>query len=132
MIDFVALWGVVEGKLIVLLILTLLDLLFGILLAVRQKRFEWAKLTGYLDSDIFPILAWMAAEVIGAIPVGLIPEEGMMILPQIVYGTVFLKILASVAGHMSAIGVLTSALSRVKIVPTGAPDGDGTPKAGET
>lgn len=110
---------VVQGKLIVLLFLTLLDLLFGVILALRRGEFKWGKLVGYLDSDILPILAWLAVEGMALIPGELIPAGAELFAPQIVYATVFIAILASVAGHLSAFGLLTSSLQRVGIKPTG-------------
>lgn len=109
----------VQGKLIVLLFLTLLDLLFGVILALRRGEFLWRKLLGYLDSDVFPILAWLAVEAMALIPGDLIPAGAELFAPQIVYATVFIVIMASVAGHLSAFGVLTSALQRVGVKPTG-------------
>lgn len=116
---FNAFVAAVSGKLIALHALTFVDLIFGISLAVRQERFEWGKLTGYLDSNILPTFAWLAVEGIALIPADMIPGQADLFIPQVVYGTVFLKILASVAGHFSAIGVLTSPLQRVGVTPTG-------------
>lgn len=116
---FTMFWAAVESRLFALMVLTAVDLLFGVMLAIRQGRFEWARITGYIDSNFMPTFAWLGVETLALIPGDLIPAQAELFVPQVVYATVFLKVLASVAGHFSAIGVLTSPLQRVGVAPTG-------------
>lgn len=115
----------VKGKLIVVLMITLFDVFFGVILALRRGEFQWKKLAGYLDSDILPILVWLAIEALAFVPGDLLPVGVQLIAPQVVYGTVFLTIFASVAGHFSAIVPgITGALQRVGVQPTGYKSSD--------
>lgn len=109
----------VSGKLMALLVLTAVDIFFGVVLAIRQGRFQWARLADYLDTDILPALAWLAIEALALIPANMIPGQAEIFVPQIVYATVFIKILASVAGHFAALGVLTGPIQRAGVTPTG-------------
>jgi hypothetical protein len=101
-------WAVIEGRLVVLLILTVFDLLFGVILSLIAKDFKWEFLLHYLNTDILPILAWMATAVIGQIPAEFIPKETLPIFEYAVYATVFLSIAASLYGHFQKIGVLSA------------------------
>jgi hypothetical protein len=106
-------------KLFVLIGLALLDLILGVLLALVQKRFEWAKLTDYISSSLLPIVGWFAVGLVGLIPVTFIPEQVPVVAESLVYATVFAKILASILGHLSAIGILQNVFSRLGVQPTG-------------
>lgn len=118
-IDFPALWQSISGQFYVLLILTAVDFVYGTILALVQKRFAWDKLTGYITSDILPILAWLVVSLVAAIPAEFIPANAAIAVPYIVYATVFLRIFASIMGHVSASGVLTNVLEKVAVKPSG-------------
>lgn len=130
---FVAWWGAVEGKFYALLFLTFLDVFFGVILAIRQKRFSWDHLNDYLDHDVIPMLVWLAVEGISLLPSGIIPEGVTVAIPNAIYAGLFLYILSSFMSHASAFGVATNALAKVNILPTGgpAPDADGSPGGGQ-
>lgn len=100
------LWAVIEPRLVVLLILTIFDFLFGVILSLIAKDFKWDYLVHYLNTDILPILAWMAVAVISMIPAEFIPAGALPIFDGAVYITVFLSIAASLFGHFKKIGVL--------------------------
>lgn len=102
------LWVVIEPRLIVLLILTIFDFLFGVILSLIAKDFKWDYLVHYLNTDILPILAWMTVAVISMIPAELIPSGALPVVEYGVYATVFLSIAASLYEHLKKIGVLTS------------------------
>ena len=102
-------WSVIEPRLIVLLILTIFDFLFGVILSIIAKEFKWDYLLHYLNSDILPILAWMATVVISLIPVEFIPAGALPIFEYGIYATVFLSIGASLFESFKKIGVLTGA-----------------------
>jgi hypothetical protein len=114
--DLPALWAAISGKLLVLAVLTLLDFLLGTIISVVKKDFKLEYLMHYVNSDILPILGWLAVTVIVAIPQALTPEG--VVLPIVeagVYATVFLGILASVLGHLSSIGILQQPLAKLGI-----------------
>ncbi|OGO26439.1 MAG: hypothetical protein A2136_05550 [Chloroflexi bacterium RBG_16_54_11] len=104
--DFPAIWALIEPRLVVLLVLTVFDFLFGTILAIIAKEFKWDYLLHYLNSDILPILAWMAVAFISTIPAEFIPQGALPIFEVAVYTTVFLSIVASLIGHFQKIGVL--------------------------
>jgi hypothetical protein len=102
-------WAIIEPRLIVLLILTIFDFLFGVILAVVSREFKWDYLMHYLNTDILPILVWMAVVVISQIPDEFIPAGALPVFEYGIYATVFLSITASLFGHFKKIGVLASA-----------------------
>ncbi len=105
--DPAAVWAVIEPRLLVLLILTIFDFLFGVILAVIAKTFQWDYLMHYLETDILPIFAWVAIVVISQIPAEFIPSGALPLFEYGVYVTVFLSIAASLVGHFQKIGVLS-------------------------
>jgi|GEM_PF-3083705 len=105
--DPAVLWAVIEPRLVVLLILTIFDFLFGVILAVIAKTFQWDYLMHYLETDILPILAWIAIVVISQIPAEFIPSGALPLFEYGVYATVFLSNVASLVGHFQKIGVLS-------------------------
>ncbi len=100
------LWGAIYPRLVVLLILTLFDFLFGVVLALIGKVFKWDYLLHYLNTDILPILAWMAIVIITKIPEEMIPTGALPLFEWGVYTTVFLSIVASLFESFKLIGVL--------------------------
>jgi len=103
-----AIWAVIEPRLVVLFILTVFDFLFGVVLALIAKEFEWDYLLHYLNTDILPILAWIAVVVITQIPAELIPGGALPIFEYGVYATVFLSITASLFEQYKKIGILAN------------------------
>lgn len=104
-----------------LIIVALLDLLFGVLLSVIRKRFTWERLTDYLVSNGLPILAWLIAEFVLLMPAELVPEGLGFALDGIgwvIYSTIMLKILASLFGHFASLGLLTNAFGKLGIKST--------------
>ena len=113
------LWGAIFPRLVVLLVLTIFDFLFGVILAILGKTFKWDYLLHYLNTDILPILAWMACVVISQIPLEFIPAAAqkffsgaMPIFEYGVYTTVFLSIVASLFESFGKIGVLSNGNAR--------------------
>jgi hypothetical protein len=128
--DFLAYVNTVATPLIWLVIFALLDLGFGVLTAVAQKRFTWDKITDYLSSNGLPILGWLVAEFVLLAPAELVPEAYQTVSSGIgwtIYATVSAKILASLFGHFASFGVLTGVLGKIGIQPTEPelPDGQG-------
>lgn len=113
---FLAVWTIVQPRILVLAILMLIDVLLGIIIALIKKEFKWDKLTSYLNTDVLPIIGWVAVVLITCIPADLIPSGFTIpIVADIVYGTVFIKILASVLKSLADAGVLTSFFGKIGI-----------------
>ena len=93
--------------LVVFLILTVFDFLFGVILAIIARSLKWDYLLHYLNTDILPILAWMAIVVITKIPEQWIPTGALPVFEVGVYATFFLSIAASLFEQFKKIGVLT-------------------------
>lgn len=106
--DLPEIWKVIEPRLVVLLVLTVFDFLFGVILALIAKEFKWDYLLHYLNSDILPILAWVAIAVISTIPPEFLPPSVLPIIEYSVYVTVFLSIFYSLIEHFKKIGVMRS------------------------
>lgn len=100
-------WTMIQPRLVVLLVLTVFDFLFGVILSLIGKDFKWEYLLHYLNTDILPILAWIAVFVICQIPAEFIPGGALPIFEYGVYATVFLSIAASLFEHFKTIGILT-------------------------
>ena len=100
----------VGGYLIALLILMSVDFILGVLTALVKKEFSLEKLAGYLQSDLLPIVGWLALRVILYIPAGYFPAASPVTeaVGYVVYATVFLQILGSVIGTLGKIGVFSS------------------------
>lgn len=117
-----AFWGGVQSGLVWLISLTLIDLVLGSYLAFRQGRFDLSKLPGFVDSDIVPILIWLATEIFPFLPQEVIPSDASYLtgLSKVVFTAVFVKISASVLSHLSAFGVFSDIVKVVGVKPTGS------------
>jgi hypothetical protein len=113
---FAMLWELLKGGLFALTLLTVLDVLFGILVALFIKKdFKWVYLDHFLTSDVLPMFAWVGAVLITTIPAELVPSGILPIVSNTIYVLVFLSILASVLESFTAIGVLKAPLNRIGI-----------------
>lgn len=99
------------------------DLIFGIIVSLKQKRFDWNYLPQFLLSDGAWILAWFFAEGLLYFFKDIFPSALLNVIGAGLYLPVAGKIGASVLGHFSALGVLTNGLSRLAIPPTGIEEG---------
>jgi len=106
--DFPAIWALIYPRLIILMALTVLDFLFGVILSLIAKEFKWDYLLHYLNTDLLPILSWMAIAVISTIPAEFFPKGMLPVIEYGVYATVFLAIIGSLYGHFQKIGVLSA------------------------
>lgn len=91
-----------------------LDLLLGVVVALKQKIFRWDKLADFLADYGPKVVAWLALEALGLLP----PELKQMAsigegLGLAAYGLILLSAAASVLGHVQAIGVLPVSLPGV-------------------
>lgn len=106
----------VSGRLEVLFVLAVIDLFLATFIAIVKKEFKLEKLPEFLISDGVPIVGWLAAELLLAIPPYFIPEGFVLpVLGYVVYATVFAKIAGSILGSIASTGVLTQALYRIGV-----------------
>jgi hypothetical protein len=113
---FVAVWAAISAKILVLTILILIDILLGVILALIKKEFKWEKLTSYLSSDVLPVVGWVTVVLITLIPKELLPVGYTIpLVADLVYTTVFIKIIASVLKSLSDAGVLTNLFGKIGI-----------------
>jgi hypothetical protein len=142
-INFAKYWAEIAVPLQVLLILTGLDVVFGILVAVLQKRFEWQKVAGFMTTDIPYVLVWMATALLGQLPPEYLPQVITDYGPKAAYAFTSVAIGGSFVAHLAALGMLSKSTAKVSDVltslgapPTGATSGvlieaipqDGYPK----
>lgn len=110
------LWGLLQTKLVVLFLLTALDFVFGVIVSLVKKDFKWEYLMHYVNTDVLPILAWVGVVLLSTIPATAIPGGVVIpVVPDVIYGTVFLSILASVIGAFTAIEALKEPLEKIGI-----------------
>lgn len=109
MIDLALFFNGIKQEVILLFGLALLDMLLGVGLALWNKEFDWSRLTDYIQSNGFPIVGWIVAEFILALPVEIIPASFDVVPLTLVKMTVFAKILASIVGHLGRAGVIPRA-----------------------
>jgi len=121
---WISFWEAIYIQLIILVILMFADLLFGVLVALIQKKFDWDYLPEFLINDGMWILAWLISMLILAFPKEFIPELLSNTFSIGVYATVAGKIAASLLGHWSALGLFTGIMTKIAIYPTGNDDGD--------
>lgn len=110
MINFEQFWIVVQGKLYTLFALIIADLILGVLLAIKEKRFDWKKLGDYLVSNGSQLVAWLIAEALLRIPAEFIPDGMIPVALWGVYATVVLPLIASILGHLTSFGLLPAGL----------------------
>ena len=107
-IFWITLWAAVAPRLSVLLLITIIDFVLGVLVALVGKTFKWSYLAHYLQSDVLPIFGWLVVAILAAIPAALVPSGVAPFFEYAVYATVFIDIMASVLESLKSIGVLRS------------------------
>ena len=129
-IDFASYWMAISVPLQVLLILTGLDIVFGILIAILQKRFEWQKVAGFMTTDIPYILVWMAMALLSQLPSEYLPQAITDYGPKAAYAFASVAIGGSFVAHLAALGMLSKSTEKVSGLltslgapPTGAASG---------
>jgi hypothetical protein len=110
------LWGLLQGGLFALTLLTALDIIFGIAVSVIIKKdFKWVYLNHYLTTDVLPMFAWVGVVIITTIPAEFVPSGVLPVVSGVVYASVFIGILASLLESFASIGVLTTVLNKIGI-----------------
>lgn len=109
-------WVALYPRILILGILMSVDFLLGVIVALILHEFDWQKLNHYLISDFLPILGWVAVVLLVCLPVAFLPEgKPVPIFSDVIYGTVFFTMLASVLQTLTKIGVLKGTLSALHI-----------------
>lgn len=105
-----------------LALVIVLDLILGVVVALKQKRFEWQRLADFLGDYGPKIIGWLALEALGFLPAEYQALGGIGgALAVGAYGLIFLSAAASVLGHVQVIGVLPN-MSRAGLPPTPSMD----------
>ena len=113
---FAMLWTLLQGGLFAFTLLTIIDIILGIAVAVFiKKNFKWTYISHFMTSDVLPIIGWVAVVMITTIPSELIPGGVLPIVSTAIYGFVFVGILASILESLSDIGILTNMFGKVGI-----------------
>lgn len=109
-------WLALYPRILILAIVMGIDFLLGVIVALVLHEFDWQKLNHYLISDFLPILGWVTTVLLVCLPVAFLPDgKPLPIVSDIVYGTVFFTMLASVLQTLTKIGILKSSLSALHI-----------------
>lgn len=113
---FPSVWIALYPRILILVIVMAIDFLLGVIVALVMHEFDWQKLDHFLTSDFLPILGWIAAVLLVCLPVAFLPEgKPVPIFSDVIYGTVFFTMLASVLQSLAKIGVLTKPLEALHI-----------------
>jgi len=100
-----------------LLLVIVLDLVLGVTVALKQHAFKWTKLSDFLANYGPKVIAWLGLELLGLLPPDLRVIAGIGdALGTGAYAIILLSAVASILGHIQAIGVLP--ISIPGILPT--------------
>ena len=97
----------VGPQLVILVILMLLDLVFGVIVAIRQKVFEFAKVADFLLTNMPKVVFWLAVAFIEPVILAVLPNfaGALGYTSEGVFGVLALAFLGSIANHAAALGV---------------------------
>jgi len=100
--------------LVVLVILMLLDLAFGVIVAIRQKVFEFAKVADFMITNLPKVLFWLAVAFIEPVLEAVVPalSTALGYTSETVFGILAVAFIGSLANHGAALGI-----KRVERVP---------------
>lgn len=102
-----------------LALVIVLDLILGVVVALKQKIFEWQRLADFLGDYGPKVVAWLCLEALSFLPAEYQALGGITDAMAIgAYGLIFLSAAASLLGHAQALGVLPD-MSRAGLPPTG-------------
>jgi len=119
--------NILSNFLIYLIALMFLDWALGMIAAAIQGRFEWDQIARVFVTDGLLIIAWAVFEVV-VIIVEAAPQEaqipavreGLKILIETIgYKAVGAAIVGSILKHISAFGLATDFLRKIKVTPSG-------------
>lgn len=90
-----------------LLLVIMLDLVLGVTVALKQHIFKWSKLADFLADYGPKVIAWLGLECLGLLPPDLKLIAGIGdALGVGAFAFILLSAVASVLGHVQAIGLL--------------------------
>lgn len=108
--DWMAIWKGIEGQAIALLVLTLINLVAGILAAFAKGEFRWALLADFLRTVVIPkVGGWLLCEAMRwtidpeALPTG---YAFLLTLAGTAYFTAVVSIAAKVIEHLGELGII--------------------------
>lgn len=102
-----------------LLAVIALDLLLGVVVALKAKTFEWQRLADFLTDYGPKLIAWLALECLGLLPAELKTMAGLgSALGTGAYGIILLSAIGSIMGHVQALGLVSASLKSVGLPPT--------------
>lgn len=113
--DWSAIVALVYPRLMWLSILTLMDVLFGVAVALKEHKFSLEKLGSFVYTDVVPVLIWVAVAVLSSMPTEFVPGGINLSLDYVVYAGVFIKIIASLLESFAAFGVLVKPLGKLGV-----------------
>ena len=97
----------VGPQLVILVILMLLDLVFGVIVAIRQGAFEFAKVSDFMLTNLPKVLFWLAVAFIEPILEAVVPALATALgySSETVFGILALAFIGSLANHAAALGI---------------------------
>lgn len=102
-----------------LLLAVLLDVLLGVINALRSHAFQWQKLADFLGDYGSKALGWLALECLDLLPAGIAGQVGLgNKLGGVAYFVLMAAAIGSILGHVQALGLLPMSLHRVGLPPT--------------
>jgi len=97
-----------------LLLVIILDLILGVTIALKQRAFQWQRLADFLGDYGPKILGWLALELLGLLPTDLQTLAGLaQTLGHSAYTVLLISAIASVLGHIQALGIIPAQLPGV-------------------
>lgn len=113
----VAFWEAVKNGLAVIALLTVVDLIFGVIEAVVHHKFEWQKLMHFVQTDVLPTLVWLTIVLLKLIPQVLLPKGYTIpFISEVYYGGLVLSIFGSIFKSWGELGLLTDVLGKVGVM----------------
>lgn len=97
----------VGQQLIAVVLLMLIDLVFGVVVAIRQGAFEASKIANFLLTNMPKIVFWLAVAYIEPVLQAVAPQfsSALGYTSEGVFGVLALAFLGSLANHAAALGI---------------------------
>ena len=95
-----------------LLLVIGLDLIFGVVKSLKDRKFEWEKLAGFLETYGIKLFGWLVLEALTFLPEDVVAETAALNL-----GTTALSWTAYIAVMGSALGSLYGNVVAVGLIP---------------
>ncbi len=113
---FVAVWAALAGGLAVLGLLTALDVIAGIIVALKKHQFQWQCIGDFMSTDGIKIFAWVAVTMIVLIPEKLIPGGYVIpVVKEVFYLFAFASIMGSFLKSLADLGVMPQFFQKVGV-----------------